>query len=50
MIKELQYPFDANYILENKRKIKKELLENDIEIAADELTALQKQKEHYWDV
>ena len=28
MIKELQYPFDANYILENKRKIKKELLEN----------------------
>ena len=28
MIKELLYPFDPNYILENKRKIKKALLEN----------------------
>lgn len=28
MIKELLYPFDPNYILENKRKIKKTLLEN----------------------
>ena len=26
-MKELQYPFDPNYILENKRKIKKKLLE-----------------------
>ena len=29
MIKELLYPFDPNYILENKRRIKKQLLEND---------------------
>ena len=28
MIKELLYPFNPNYILENKRKIKKALLEN----------------------
>lgn len=28
MIKDLFYPFDPNYILENKRRIKKELLEN----------------------
>ena len=28
MLKELLYPFDPNYILENKRKIKKALLEN----------------------
>lgn len=28
MIKELLYPFDPNFILENKRKIKKALLEN----------------------
>ena len=28
MWKELLYPFDPNYILENKRKIKKALLEN----------------------
>ena len=27
MIKELLYPFDPNYVLENKRKIKKQLLE-----------------------
>ena len=27
-MKELQYPFDPNYILENKKKIKKQLLEN----------------------
>lgn len=27
MIKELLYPFDSNYILENKKKIKKQLLE-----------------------
>ena len=26
MLKELLYPFDPNYILENKRKIKKTLL------------------------
>ena len=26
-MKELLYPFDPNYILENKRKIKKQLLE-----------------------
>ena len=28
MLKELLYPFDPNYILENKRKIRKALLEN----------------------
>ena len=28
MLKELIYPFDPNYILENKRKIKKQLLED----------------------
>ena len=27
MLKELEYPFDPNYLLENKRKIKKQLLE-----------------------
>ena len=26
MLKELEYPFDPNYLLENKRKIKKQLL------------------------
>lgn len=37
----------ANMLPTMKRK--KELLENDIEIATDELTALQKQKEQYGD-
>ena len=28
MLKELLYPFDSNYILQNKRKIRKALLED----------------------
>lgn len=28
MLRELLYPFDANYILSKKKRIKKQLLEN----------------------
>ena len=27
-MKELEYPFDVNYIMKNKKKIKKQLLQN----------------------